>query len=53
MMLHMYYEPFMVASFQKTHRVPLMPEGDVKLRPPLEEEVVYQREFSCVGKITD
>ena len=53
MMLHMYHEPFVVTFFRKPHRVPLIPEGDVELRSPLEEEVVYQKKFWCVGKMMD
>ena len=44
-MMHVYHELFMVTFFRKPHRVPLMPLGDVELRSPLEEEVVYQREL--------
>ena len=47
-MMHVYHELFMVTFFQKPHRVPLMLLGDVELRSPLEEEVVYQRLDLCV-----
>ena len=53
-MMHVYHELFMDTYFQKTHRVPLMPLGDVELRSPLEEEVVYRRELLvCVCKMMD
>ena len=44
-MMHVYHELFVVTLFQKPHRVTLMPLGDVELRSPLEEEVVYRREL--------
>ena len=52
--MHVYHEVFVVTLFRKPHWVPLMPLGDVELRSPLEEEVVYQRELLvCVCKMMD